>query len=101
MKTTIKEWRERTKPQRRAQLLARHQALADLKEMEVDLDFLRPCESTFDPTKGGWRLVRTSYDKTTRSVKAMYVKTLGEGESIRAVELTSGHFYYLRTRLWK
>lgn len=97
MTTTIQEWRERTKPQRRAQLAARHRALADLREMKVEFDFLRPCESTFDPSTGGWRKVQTSYHLMTRSVEVMYVKTLGEGKSVRAIQLSTGHLYYLRT----
>ena len=51
---TATQWRERTKPQRRAQLRARHEALRDLKEMEIQFDFLRPCETTFNPLIGGW-----------------------------------------------
>ena len=78
---TATQWRERTKPQRRAQLRARHEALRDLKEMEIQFDFLRPCETTFNPLIGGW----------------MYVMSLAGYKSVRVVQLSTGHFYYLRT----
>lgn len=94
---TATQWRERTKPQRRAQLRARHEALRDLKEMEIQFDFLRPCETTFNPLIGGWRKSRTTYSLMTRSVDAMYVMSLAGYKSVRVVQLSTGHFYYLRT----
>lgn len=94
---TITQWRERTKPKKRAQIRARHEALRDLKKMGIEFSFLRPCETTFNPSIGGWRKSRTTYSLMTSSVKAMYIMSLEGCKSVRVVQLSTGHFYYLRT----
>lgn len=96
MKRTIQERRERTRKANHAKYKARNQALADLKEFGVRFDFLRPCPSNFDPSIN-WRKSRTTWNYMTRSVMAMYTRTVGPGLSERVIELSTGDYYYLRT----
>lgn len=90
--------RNSSKQRTRAKMKARNQAIKDLKELHYEFSFLRPCETTFDPLKGGWRKSRTSFRLITRSINAMYVMSLGNCKSVRVIELSTGDFYYLRTK---
>lgn len=94
---SLKQWRERTRHARRAKMKARNQAIADLKKFGYEFDYLRPCPSSFDGKSKGWRKSKTTFHLMTRSVLDMYIFSFGDKTSMRAIQLSTGDFYFLRT----
>ena len=91
-----------TKPTERVQLnreklRARNHAIVDMKNLGYEFDFLRPCETSFNPKADGWIESKTTFYSMTRSVDALYIRAIGESISVRVIELSTGHFYYLKS----